>query len=228
MCRSSNPPPELPANAPEAEFNAYEARSTLDDHNISTGLDDDQNLTEDRPPAYSNGYLTAQSEGSFLSPVTSLRNIDFHKYELPQSTISEDQLTTTTTFPIFTSNSEALIELLHKQAALPPKRLVRIRGTHSEYGASYGPIRMDFDLTLNLLPLIMRAGTDKWNYFRVLPAGKNGFCNSEKQASQQEGVGVEELAQRFCDDPAEFKRYSFLPRPFLFLPLALLPFPLPS
>jgi hypothetical protein len=38
---------------------------------------------------------------------------------------------------------------------------MRIRGRHSEHGSSYGPLRSDFNLKLNLLPLIMPLGQDK-------------------------------------------------------------------
>lgn len=124
--------------------------------------------------------------------------------------MSDDQLTMTTTLPIFASSPEALVKLLYKQAALPPKPLVRIRGRHSDYETGWGLCKTDFDWTLNLMPLIVRGATDRLNYLTVVPASdiNNALYDNKKSLKQDEGLDLREWVQRFCDDGAESKRYS--------------------
>lgn len=149
-------------------------------------------------------------EANILCPIANPLNIDFQNYKLPQSTVSEDQLTTTTTFPIFSSDAKVLVEVLRKQASLPPKPLVRIKGTHPEYEASWAPIKLDFDLTLNLMPLMRHAETHQGNYIKVVASGDSSSSQGGTwRSKQQNATDVEEWVQRFCDNPAEHKRYNF-------------------
>jgi hypothetical protein len=203
-----NDPNSLRCFSDKTELDSYQAHSTSNGQNTSSDFGGDLILAVGQPPAYSNGDSNSQPESGSLQPVTSVQ-FDLRQYQIPHFTISEDQTTVTTTSPLYTSNPGALIELLQHQAALPPKPLVRIKGTHSEYGASYGPIRTDFDLTMNLMPLIVRAGTDKWNYLRILSPGENCFRVGGMLASEKEDMGLDEWARRFCDDQAASKRYGF-------------------
>jgi hypothetical protein len=148
------------------------------------------------PPAYalSNSIVTI---GGPL-PSVLLPSINFMSYRLPADTLSGDETTRTTTDPGVASNAAVLYALLKEQAALPPKPVVRIRGTHIDYIYSWGTTRTDFDLTLDVMPLIMPTSTTRLTYVKTksIPGDNNPTDP------------LRSWAQRFCNDPAECKRYE--------------------
>jgi hypothetical protein len=119
-------------------------------------------------------------------------------YRLPADTLSGDETTRTTTDLGVTSNAAVLYNLLKEQAALPPKPVVRIRGTHTDYIYSWGTTRTDFDLTLDVMPLIMPTSITRLTYVKIKPIpGDNNPADP-----------LRSWVQRFCSDPAECKRYE--------------------
>ena len=189
---------------------------TANIHTAIGGMNNLQVAENTPPPSYADVRPAVASMAPdmrlLLGLNTRLLNLDFQQYNLPQSVTSDDQTTVITTHPMYSSDVQALIKLLQHQAALPPKPVVRIRGTHSEYGTSYGPDKIDFDLMLNIMPLILRAESERWNYLKVdstsHPAARSESNDEKKEdvfSSKDGDVGLEEWARRFCDDEAEAK-----------------------
>ena len=77
-------------------------------------------------------YAASNSLPMLRRPLPSvlLPSIDFTAYRLPASILSEDETTRTTSDPGFASNAAILYTVLKEQTALPPKPVVRIKGTH--------------------------------------------------------------------------------------------------
>ena len=162
----------------------------------------DQYPPGDAPPSYTIAQTSAPLT-SLVRPISvQTTTIPFDAYFPPHSTLSSDQLTVTTMLPSLTSDAQALVRLIQEQASLPPRPLVKIRGQHSEYGASYGPDKVDFDLTLDLTGLLGENG----GAVEVVPAEKVRIGKSEKTLDRQYGVGLEEWAAKFCNDAHGSKR----------------------
>lgn len=179
--------------------------------NISL-LDDRDDTPKDLPPAYSDGPAISTAPPShrrdLASTVVDLPKVNFSNYVIPESTVSDNGVTTTTTCQVFYLDPKALISLVNQQSALPPKPLVHIKGHHYDYGPEYGDKpKIDFDLYLNIMPLLLRDGPDRWNYVSVTPAS-NGFVDDDEKKGLPEEIngGLEDWTQRFCDDPAEHKQ----------------------
>ena len=153
------------AKSVQACFDSRNAQSNVGES--STGPDYDPLPTNhDQPPQYS-ANISFVSRKSDLLPVSVVSPIDFSSYRLPHGTISDDKTTCTTTDPELTHNAATLFELLQEQAALPPKPIVRIRGTHIDWVYSWGNTRTDFDLTLDIMPLILPTETTPLTYMSV-------------------------------------------------------------
>jgi len=113
------------------------------------------------------------------------------KFRYSSDTISDDKTTYTTTEPELTYNATALFKLLQKQLTLPPKPVVRITGTHIDWMYSLGNTRTDFDLTLDIMPLILPDATTKLGHINV----KRVSCDDSYHPSQIIGSA---LLRRSC------------------------------
>lgn len=71
--------------------------------------------------------------------MVNLPKVNFSSFVIPESTISDNQVTTTNTCQVFYLDPKALIHLVNQQSALPPKPLAHIKGHHYDYGPDYGP-----------------------------------------------------------------------------------------
>jgi hypothetical protein len=91
-------------------------------------------------------------------------SIDFSQYQIQGGRLTDDHVATVTSYESFSRDPGALLQLMQEHVQLPPKLLVRIRGTHFEYGET----KNDFDLTLNLLPLLV-SEDERWSYVIYSP-----------------------------------------------------------
>ena len=107
-----------------------------------------------------------------------------------------------TNYAPFTSTADALIKLLYQQAALPPKPLIRIKGTHGHDFA----IQTDFDLTLNMQSLLVPSGTERWNYLKVTADDRAGPVAGPSSTT----TSPEKWAARFIADRSKSKEYGSL------------------
>jgi hypothetical protein len=91
---------------------------------------------------------------------------------------------------------------MQEQVQLPPKLFVRIRGSHSEYGET----KDDFDLTLNLLPLLV-SDDERWSYAKLDPRRITIHSQpmSPRPAYYVASVDLETLNRLYCEDPAPLK-----------------------
>jgi hypothetical protein len=153
-------------------------------------------LRHGEPPEYTaSGSL---SRVNATLPSVLLPFIDFASYRLPTDTFSEDLTTRTTADSELTSNPSALYAFLKKQMALPPKPVVRIKGTHIDYVYSWGTTRLDFDLTLDVMLLIVPTSETRLTYVNI----------ESNPADNNLMDPLRSWVQRFCNDRAECKRYG--------------------
>lgn len=127
--------------------------------------------------------------------------IDFTQYRIGGAALSDDHVAVLARDERFSHDPHALLQLMHEQAQLPPKLLVRVRGSHSVYGES----KSDFDLTLNLLPLLV-SETERWSYLKI--DGGRVTVNGEPvpPAAGVASSDLEKLVVQYCEDPATIKR----------------------
>jgi hypothetical protein len=178
----------------EAEFDSCKVHSG--DYDITGSEYDTSSPKQDHPPNYSANTSFVSSMSNLL-PIADFPCIDFSSYRLPQGTISDDKTTCITTEPELTHDAAALLKLLQEQATLAPKPVVRITGTHVDWVYSWGNTRTDFDVTLDIMPLILQTATVPLSYISVQPVS-----NSSSDISS-----LRSWVQRFCNDTAESKRY---------------------
>ena len=88
-----------------------------------------------------------------LKTLSRLSVLNLSAYGVRDAKLSDDHTTLTTSKPELTSTQYALTKFIHDQAALPPKPVMIIRGTHSSYGSS-GGAAVDFELKLNLMGML--------------------------------------------------------------------------
>jgi hypothetical protein len=86
-----------------------------------------------------------------IEALSLLSSIRFASYPILNSTIDPKRAVTTTTYAPFYSSPSSLTKLLTEQSNLPPRPLIRIRGTHVN---SSTQTVVDFDLVLNLTTLL--------------------------------------------------------------------------
>jgi hypothetical protein len=88
-----------------------------------------------------------------LKTLSRLSALNLSAYGVRDAKLSDDHTTLTTSKPELASTQYALTKFVHDQAALPPKPVMVIRGTHSSYGTS-GGTALDFELKLNLMGML--------------------------------------------------------------------------
>lgn len=77
---------------------------------------------------------------------------------------------------------------------------MHIKGHHYDYGPEYGDKpEIDFGLYLNTMPLLLRYGSDRWDYISVTLASKGVVDIDEKKGFQKDiNEGLKVWTQRFC------------------------------
>ncbi|KAI9705177.1 MAG: hypothetical protein M1820_005324 [Bogoriella megaspora] len=177
-------------------------------------------IPSDEPPIYSgpsmlrpsSALATPSSPQSTValqqSLIAGLPNLPWSKYQIPDSTLSSDSTTLTTTFPLYSSEPRALEAFLREQASLPPRPRIRILGTSNE-----GMTR-DFDISLNMMHYILRRSPleQQWNYVRVENTGTATAKPKRSKSSgntAQEQDGLRNLVERYCEDKALTKTFVF-------------------
>lgn len=121
----------------------------------------------ERPPQYSDAHpVTAETSSSHRTnsrPPLPTPRIPLPLYRIPEASTSSDQTITTTIHPPLYNESDTLFAFLKDQITLPPKPVLQIVGKHKTY--TNGTIT-DFDLKLNLTPLLWRPEGQQWNYLK--------------------------------------------------------------
>lgn len=131
-----------------------------EENNHNNSNTDNNEMILDLPPAYSNviqgNDTTASSSTQLRVPdpinlLSRLAYLDFPKYSPPNSTLSDDQNIVTCTTSNLLKDPFALVTFIHEQCSLPPKPMMRFKGTHIDM---HQTTQVDFDLQLNLITLL--------------------------------------------------------------------------
>lgn len=181
--------------------------------NVSSADAQNASAPQDLPPAYStsaSGPSQAASQSTRNIPIPSFPAIDYSLYRPPESTLSPDQTTITTTHRPYSKSASDLAAFIRQQASLPPKPYLRITGTSN---SSSTP---DFDLKLNLLPYLYRAPpADSWNYLTISPStNPSGVDNPRPSALRRisgapsSARSLESWARTYVSEPSSMKRIS--------------------
>jgi hypothetical protein len=113
----------------------------------------------EEPPKYVT-TLPGPTNRPIPGPITSTPSgLEFADYHLPKSTVSEDKTTCTITASHLASDFYVRYEFLVKQLRMPPRPVVRILGTHPDWCYSWGNTKVDFDLMMDITPLIHPAAS---------------------------------------------------------------------
>lgn len=107
---------------------------------------------QQRPNTNTNNKLNIPSQNP-LKTLSRLSAINLSAYGVRDAKLSDDRTTLTTSKPELTTTQYALAKFVHDQAALPPKPLMVVRGTHSSYSVQ-GGTAVDFELRLNLMGML--------------------------------------------------------------------------
>ena len=192
---SSKPPPPC---APASE----ETQASSSARTVPTPTSTAPTVPQDEPPAYTAGpSMTTQLPPQ--SSLPSFPNLDYSQYLPTGATLSDDRSTVAISHSILSSKPETLTAFIRKQAALPPKPLLYIKGTL--------PDLSNFHLKLNLLPLVYRSPPkNPWNYVKIINDGELGFRGGSSESTKPNVKGDDELlawAKKYCHDPSSLKRY---------------------
>jgi hypothetical protein len=151
--RSIIPPHNMSSEAQEAVSESVETIKPINQSWTSSSFTE---LLEE-PPKYVS-TLPGPTNRPVPVLVTSTASVlEFADYHIPQSTLSKDKTTCTTTASQLTSDPHVLYEFLRQQLRMPPRPVVRVLGTHPDWCYSWGNIKVDFDLMLDITPLICSA-----------------------------------------------------------------------
>ncbi|KAL3478827.1 hypothetical protein BJX99DRAFT_223505 [Aspergillus californicus] len=156
--------------------------------------------TADRPPPSTS--TSTSSPGLLFQQQQQHLAIDYTQYRIAGAVLHDDRVAAVTRDERFSCDPHALLQLMHEQAQLPPKLLLRIRGSHSVYGE----VKSDFDLTLNLLPLLV-SDSERWSY-RKLDGSRISANGDPVPTAGAVPAELEKLVVQYCEDPAPVKSFS--------------------
>ena len=140
----------MSSKAQEADFESVETIKPNDRSRTPSSFTE---LLEE-PPKYVS-TLPRSTNRPVPGPITSTASeLQFADYRLPLGTVSEDKTTCTTTAIQITSDPDVLHEFLRQQLMMPPRPVVRLLGTHPDWCYSWGNTKVDFDLMMDMTPLI--------------------------------------------------------------------------
>jgi hypothetical protein len=191
---------------------SFEKHTSIETCDYTPGIANESLRMAVLPPSYEGGPGPPKNSPpcSAADPLAIVRHINFAKYTLPQSSLSDDQTTTTCTDLTLFNDPTAFVETLFEQASLPPKPLIHIQGVHSEWNASYGPDEIDFDLTLNMMPLIASRKFKSWPIICTRYAADAPLLDTKDAKGEDSKIAVVRAAQQFCDTAGLNARYGVL------------------
>lgn len=123
--------------------------------------------------------------------------VDYPSYRPAFSTLSSDHTTITTSHRPYNKFVSALTEFIRKQASLPPKPSICIKGISAK--------GVDFDVKLNLLPYLYRS-RDPWNYLTIKPGSDDG--QSLISRSQDSNRLLDTWIKEYCSDQSSLKTFT--------------------
>lgn len=156
-----------------------------------------------------------------LAAISRLASIDFPRYCMTQAKLSDDHTSVTTSKPELQGTQYALARFVHEQAALPPKPIMVVRGTHVGGGARHGETIVDFDLKINLMSLL---DVDSPEQSRTISSSRmrvKVFSNASAESSSstlpspaptkqlrgQSGLStLDQWVKKFCEDKTDNRR----------------------
>lgn len=165
------------------------------------------------PPPYSSGP-SSLLEGSHnvAETLPGYGSINFPNFIPSNASLSDDQTTVTLYSPKLCSNPIALGKFLQEQAALPPKLSIRIRGTHSSNTAMAKVI--DFDLSLNMMPLLItQNATQSLHYIGLIGEGEEAYrggSTKTMKSSPADPKNINQWIHKFCTDTAKNKNFTLV------------------
>lgn len=180
---------------------------------------------EDSPPAYApeesatsnTNLVTTSSPAQTISrrPVprstydplkklSALAIVPYHKYNIPDGTLSPDKIILTVKHSELYSQPRHLIPFVLEQACLPPKPTLRIIGSHCGD-------RIDFDITLNLTHLL-NFSSHKWRFNSAQVSPLQSGIGGSRTLYDREDPRVMKIlttgVNQFCKDRGENRSYT--------------------
>ncbi|KEF59902.1 uncharacterized protein A1O9_04750 [Exophiala aquamarina CBS 119918] len=140
-------PSSTPGDLPPAYENTVVSTNTSNSHPTSPS-----HLRARTRPRPNSAPINTPSQNP-LKTLSRLSSLNLSSYGVRDAKLSDDHTTLTTSRDELATTQYALAKFIHDQAALPPKPVMVIRGTHASYG-THGGTAVDFELKLNLMGML--------------------------------------------------------------------------
>lgn len=175
---------------------------------------DNSDGREVTPPPYSGPSFVESSPASavpqgvasaakIIPRYQGLPHLDYRLYSPPLFKLSSDSKTLTSRAEYLSTNLKELVSLIRAQASVPPKPLIRVRG--SKGGT------VEFDIKLNLMSLLVPEDErQRIDYIRCVSEGELAYRGGVKPDVLPEvsDAGLEEWCRRYIQDPASVKIFA--------------------
>ncbi|KAL1868967.1 hypothetical protein VTK73DRAFT_3428 [Phialemonium thermophilum] len=149
--------------------------------------------------------------------------IDYRLYSPPLFELSSDRTTLKSSAPYLSSSAAALAALIRAQATVPPKQQIHITGRRRGPGSGTSGGKIDFDVRLNLMPLLVPEDPrDRMDYLTCVADDELALRGGPKPTTAADAsstlpsprsagkgdAGLEEWARRFVEDPGQVKSFA--------------------
>lgn len=167
--------------------------------------DEDGAEPESNPPVLPQRRPVHRTTYDPLRRFTVLATVPYHKYNVPDGSLSADRISLTVKHSDLYSQPQHLLPFILEQGLLPPKPILRIIGTHC--GS-----RPDFDIQLNLSHLL-NLKNYKWHFrsAQVNPIQGRPSTLYDRSDAQVTTL-LAGTVKQFCRDQSENKSYTLVRR----------------
>lgn len=182
---------------------AHPPSSVARDADDIAAIDNDNDL----PPSYtgpspSSSQSPTAAPSPSAGPAAALIPIDFNLYRIPGAILSKDRTTITVNEPTYSSNAQALLDLVQTHSKLPPHPQIRIVG--EDFSQS-------FDIRISMMRYIVRPpdsrGSSNWNYIKMISPGEVGWRGGREQSTfPAPNAGLKAWVSRYTGDNVKSKK----------------------
>ena len=160
---------------------------------------DNQDNQDNALPGYSESLIAIDSpiptQNQQLLTTPGLPNVNILAYLPPNATLSSDHTTITVRDHRLSQTPDALASFIMAQAALPPRPIVRVKG--SVVGDT------KFDLKIDMMRYLVRKGDEPaWNYIKIADKDEITFRGESSTSAKPHYSTVLEWAQKYVNSPA--------------------------
>ncbi|KAF4631680.1 hypothetical protein G7Y89_g6451 [Cudoniella acicularis] len=206
----SNTPQTIPRKGiAEPSYAVHRSSSNTDPDPDEAGPSNAAAYHEERPitpPPYSGpttpSMIIPDPQPPSEIAVAGIPKLDYRLYSPQGFTLSHDKVILSSNDPRISNHADNLVALIQQLATVPPKPHIRITGKQGES-------HIDFDVTLNIMNLIVPDDRKfRMNYVTTIAPGELGYRGETKETRGPTRSGLEEWAKAYCEDKASLKQFT--------------------